>query len=259
MVSAAWQAFADACARRQDLGRPVNFWWRDDDATRPEPALRRLLALSAAAEVPLALAVIPDRAVAPLFEGLGPWVSVLQHGCDHQNRAAPGEKKCEFPVAEPVGSALTRLQAAWTRLARVSGARALPVLVPPWNRLSASLVPRLPECGFVGLSRFGPRSGVEAAPGLRQLNTHVDVIAWHGGRGFLGEDAVLEQAVRVLSAAPTGIDGEPDEAVGWLTHHAVHDEAAWRFLERLFELSRRLEGVRWLAASAYFNDPPHGR
>lgn len=259
MVSAAWGALADECARWRDLGRPVQFWWRDDDATRPEPALRRLLALSTAAEIPLALAVIPDRAVPSLFADLGPWVSVLQHGCDHRNRAAPGEKKCEFPAAEPAESALARLRSARTRLARLSGSRALPVLVPPWNRLSASLVPRLHECGFLGLSRFGPHRRAEVAPGLRQLNTHVDVIAWQGGRGFLGEDAALAQAVRALSAARTREEGQPDEAVGWLTHHAVHDAATWQFLEHLFDFSRRLEGVRWIASGAYFNALPDDR
>jgi hypothetical protein len=259
MVSAPWQALADECARWQDLGRPVEFWWRDDDATRTDPALRRLLALSAAAEVPLALAVIPDGAVPALFDDLGPAVSVLQHGCDHLNRAARGEKKCEFPGAEPAESALARLRSARIRLARASGSRALPVLVPPWNRLPAGLVPRLRENGFLGLSRFGPRSGSEAIPGLRQVNAHVDVIAWHAGRGFIGEDAALEQAVRVLSGARARGAEQPDEAVGWLTHHAVHDEPAWRFLERLFELSRRLRGVRWVAASALFSELPDGR
>ena len=40
-----------------------------------------------------------------------------------------------------------------------------------------------------------------------------------------------------------------DEPLGWLTHHAVHDEHAWRFLERLF----KVQGVHWLSAAEAFS------
>ena len=40
-----------------------------------------------------------------------------------------------------------------------------------------------------------------------------------------------------------------DGPVGWLTHHAVHDAAAWAFLERLFSV----RGVRWLSAREVFS------
>ena len=42
-------------------------------------------------------------------------------------------------------------------LERLFGARPLPVLVPPWNRIAPALVPTLPEIGFAGLSTFGAR------------------------------------------------------------------------------------------------------
>jgi len=37
-----------------------------------------------------------------------------------------------------------------------------------------------------------------------------------------------------------------------LSHHAVHDEASWTFLARLFERTRNLAGVRWCSAGALF-------
>jgi hypothetical protein len=37
-----------------------------------------------------------------------------------------------------------------------------------------------------------------------------------------------------------------------LTHHLVHDDAGWRFLERLFEATATHPAVRWLAAEAIF-------
>lgn len=253
-MNSAWRALADECRRWSDAGRRVEFWWRDDDATRPVPALRRLLALAESAGVPLALAVVPETAEAALFEELGPGVCVLQHGCDHLNRASAGEKKTEFSAGEAADSALQRLEAARLRLSGLTDGSALDVLVPPWNRIADHLVPQLARAGFRGLSRFGARRGLEAAPGMRQMNTHVDLIAWKGGRGFAGEDAVLEQAVHALAGIRAGGAQAPAEALGWLSHHACHDHAAWGFLERLFATSQRLPGVRWIAARDFFGE-----
>jgi hypothetical protein len=253
-VKAAWRALADECARWHASGTVVEFWWRDDDAAQRVPALRRLLELANAASVPLALAVIPEAVEPAFFDGLGGSVSVLQHGADHRNRAGEGERKTEFSDAEPVEAALVRLCHGRERLRALAGDRALEVLVPPWNRLTARLIPHLRGAGFSGLSRYGARCGIEAAAGLRQVNTHVDIIAWHAGRGFVGEEAALAQAVRHLCARRQG-DAEPTEATGWLTHHACHDEAAWEFLGELFDVSRRWAGVRWVNPRELF----HGR
>jgi hypothetical protein len=119
----------------------------------------------------------------------------------------------------------------------MAGERALPVLVPPWNRIRPSLAEKLPGIGFTGLSRDGKAKPVA---GLAQVNTHVDIVAWHEGRRFIGEPEALSAAIELM---------EMTSPVGWLTHHAVHDEAAWRFLERLFAL----EGVRWASAAELFS------
>lgn len=234
-----WRRFEEALARRA----PV-FWWRDDDAAAPSAELERLLALSAAASVPLALAVVPQAADPALFTILHNETALLQHGTDHRNRAAPGEKKTEFPAAEAEDAALARIAAGRERLERLAGSRALPVLAPPWNRLRAALVPRLLEAGIHGLSAYGERASAEPAPGLTQVNTHVDIVAWRTGRGFIGEEQALALALRQLEENT----GEP---TGWLTHHAVHDRAAWSFLERLFDISRR-HGAQWARAQALF-------
>lgn len=236
MDRVSWARLEEEIARRGG----ATFWWRDDDAALPSPALERLMAF----DVPLALAVVPQLAVPELFHLLKDSVSVLQHGTDHRNRAAPGEKKTEFPAAEPDELALERLAAASHRLRKMAGARALPVLVPPWNRMRPGLADKLSSVGFIGLSQDGKARPVQ---GLKQVNTHIDIVAWHEGRRFIGEEQALSAAVELMAVT---------DPVGWLTHHEVHDEAAWRFLERL----ARVEGVRWRSAAELFSytAPGHG-
>lgn len=242
-----WGDFAGELARRRDAGRAVEFWWRDDDATALSPSLERILGLSKSHAVPLSLAVVPHSAEPELFALLHEHVTVLQHGTDHRNRAAPDEKKTEYPAAESAAEALARLVQGSTRLKTLAGSRALPVLAPPWNRFRKDLLRKLPTIGFRGLSTYGARSAAEPVPGLRQVNTHVDIVAWRRGKRFIGESEALAAALRHLSG---------DEPVGWLTHHAVHDAAAWNFLERLFTLG----DVRWLSAAEAFSytAPAHG-
>jgi hypothetical protein len=241
-VDGAWRRVEDELARRE----PV-FWWRDDDAAEASPALERLLSLSAASRVPLALAVIPMKAGPSLFSLLDKEIAVLQHGSDHVNRAAPGDKKSEFPKAEDKTAALERLALARARLRALAGPRALPVFVPPWNRFRQDLAGELSSIGLRGLSGYGARRAAEAAPGVRQVNTHVDIVDWHRGRSFIGEAAAFALALRYLDT------GEP---IGWLTHHAVHDGAAWEFLARLFTV----RGARWASAEELFSytRPAHG-
>jgi len=250
-MTSAWQSFADELSRWRDCGRVADFWWRDDDATRPTAELSRLTALSVQAQVPLGLAVIPDGADPAIFADLGPGIEVLQHGVDHRNRAAPGEKTSEFPASESPDALLRRIATGRERLQALAGARLLPVLVPPWNRFPVALVPLLAGLGFRGYSTFASRESEYPANGLRQVNTHVDPIAWKRGRGFIGEERALALAIEHLAARRTGA-ADVTEPTGWLTHHAVHDEALWSFLERLFEETRDRAGARWLRPAEVF-------
>ena len=121
---------------------------------------------------------------------------MLQHGTDHRNRAAAGEKKTEYPAAEPADAALKRISRGMATLRPVSGF--IPVLAPPWNRMRNDLLDKLPGIGIRGISAYGPQKSREPAPGLRQVNTHVDVVAWRRGRRFVGEEQALSQAIKWL-------------------------------------------------------------
>jgi len=256
MVNQAWQDFYGEIAQWRDIGQTVDFWWRDDDACRPDPALTRLVGLANSSGVPLALAVIPADMQTAAFEPGNSLLTLLQHGVDHRNRAAAGDKKTEFPASELLATALTRLSDGYAKLQQITGLCALPVLVPPWNRISAPhLIAQLAGAGYRGLSTFGPRRSMYPAPGLLMVNTHIDVIDWRGSRGFVGEEVALAQATRHLQARRNG-SASADECTGWLTHHAVHDEATWKFMAMLLERTSHIDGVRWRAATDLFACSP---
>jgi len=245
-----WQALADEAARWGDAGRTAELWWRDDDAIDAGPALDRLLALVGDTQTPLALAVVPAQATSALAARLAdePGVDVLQHGYAHTNHAVALEKKIELGVQRPAMLTLGELATGWMALERLFGPRALAVMVPPWNRIAPVLVPTLPEIGYRGLSTFGPRPRVHPVRGLLQVNTHVDLIDWKGGRTFAGQDAVLAGLVTSLAQARGG-GGEP---VGILSHHLAMDAGAWDFLMSLWEKMKMLENLSVRPARVLF-------
>ncbi len=250
-----WDVLAQELAAWEAAGRHATLWWRDDDAALPSAALSRLLALSRDHGVPLALAVIPAEAGEALAAALAgqPLATPLQHGYAHRNHARDGSRNGELGPARPVAVNADELAEGARRMAALFGAASCPVLVPPWNRIDPALVPLLPGLGFAGLSTYGPRPLREPAPGLVQANTHLDIVDWRNGRGFIGEARALERLAGHLRARRTGA-ADGSEPSGLLTHHLAHDAAAWRFIEDLLAWTRDRPPLRWLAAPAIF--PP---
>jgi len=245
-----WQALDDEIARWRDAGRDIELWWRDDDATDTGAALDRLLELQRQTAVPLALAVVPARATPALAERLAavPAIDVLQHGYAHANHALPPDKKCELGPHRPAMLVLGELGTGRMALERLFASRALPVLVPPWNRIAPALVPALPEIGFSGLSTFAARRRAEPVRGLRQVNTHVDVIDWKDGPKFVGQDAALAALVEALRQSRSATS----EPVGLLSHHLAMDEGAWDFLRSILGKAIKLPGVKLCSARDLF-------
>lgn len=237
-----------------DAGREATFWWRDDDAVEPTPALARLRELSRDHRVPLALAVIPLPAVSALAPFLldHPTARPVQHGYAHRNHAAAGAKSTELGAARPIAFSEDDLGRGCRRMRELFGEAFLPVLVPPWNRIDPGLVQRLPRLGFRGLSTFGPRAEAEPAPGLTQVNTHLDIIDWRGSRGFVGEEKALRHLISHLRARREH-SVDPAEPTGLLTHHLAHDASAWGFITALLPQISRHPAGRWLAPSEVFS------
>jgi hypothetical protein len=234
-----WQPLTTELARWRQAGRTAEFWLRDDDAIEPTAALDRLLGMTATYGVPVALAVIPastDEALARRLAGEG-HVTVAVHGWSHENHAPEGEKKQELGRHRPREIVLRELVGGIARLQRLHAGRFAPLLVPPWNRIDADLLPGLAGIGFAALSVFG-------APGpspIPMLNSTVDIMDWRGSRGGRDHAALISEIVEQLERAFRG-EGGP---VGLLSHHLVHDETAWAFLDRLFEVTARNGACRW--------------
>jgi predicted glycosyltransferase len=229
-----WTPVGTALDRAEDSGCPIGFWWRDDDAAAGTRALDRLLDLARRFEAGLGLAVIPDRIAPSLPDRLrdADGVVAFVHGWRHADHAPAGEKKAEFGRHRPLPLMGQEAKDA-LRLARARlGEAALPVFVPPWNRIAPDLVRLLPGLGYGGLSTFRDRDRHAPVEGLVQINTHVDPIDWHGTRSLVAPQAIV---AALAAAVHRRVDGaaDPTEPIGLLTHHAVHDEAVWWFCEGL--------------------------
>lgn len=229
----------------------IALWWRDDDATRANPALDRLLTLAARYDLPVVLAVIPARADATLQAALADAdrVAVAVHGLAHENRAQPDARKQELTAAD-TGEALklvAALETARRSLETRFPGRTLPVLVPPWNRIDAIVVRELSRAGFAALSTFAGRSEA-AGTGLFQLNPEVDLIDWRRREGRPYPDVAADLAGAIAARA----SGRRRGPVGLLTHHLQHDATAWHTLSRLLADLAAAKAVSWPAPDALF-------
>ncbi len=253
-----WGSLEEELRRWADAGRLATLWWRDDDAERPTTALERLLEVAGDAGARLALAVIPARAERALAEMLGGQdVAVLQHGYAHRNHAPPEDKKEELGPHRPFANTLGELAMGWQGIEALFRPLALPVLVPPWNRIAPHLVPMLPEIGYRGLSTHGPRARAHPVAGFNQANTHIDVIDWAGTRDFIGAPAALGLAVAHLRDRRLGTV-DPGEPTGLLTHHLAQSGESFRFLSDFAQVIANDPGARWVGAAEAFGLAPVG-
>jgi hypothetical protein len=242
-----FEASLDSAAAR---GRRLRYWWRDDDAGRHHPDLDRLLELAETLGVPLGLAVVPSwlSPTAQARIAASNQVTVLQHGFAHINHAAEGDKAVELGNRCPA-VILEELREGRDILADAFGAAFRPVLVPPWNRIDEALLPELRSIGFSGISTSGLIEDSPVAAGIGRINIHVDPVNWHGGRGFAGEEQMLDCLNSLLDA---------DEPIGLLSHHLAMDEPCWAFFERLLKTLLRHPAAKIQAAGRLFDRAPRG-
>jgi len=240
-----------------DAGMIAEFWWRDDDAVEPTPALDRLLDLRKFLDVPLAIAAIPASATKTLGEVLAEEdsIAVLQHGYAHRNHRAADAKKAELGNDRELWDIAREIADGRGRMDEIfGGGKWLNVMAPPWNRIDDSVIALLPGLGFHGLTHWSARTSEECAPGLRNVNTHIDIIDWPGTRAYAGDAAVLGAAIAHLAAKRIG-QVDAGEATGLLTHHLAHEDGCWGFIETFVKQTAAHPAVSWRPAADLFPEP----
>ncbi|MBV9430963.1 MAG: glycosyl transferase family 28 [Hyphomicrobiales bacterium] len=245
-VTAAWNKLHAALEEIGAMGETLAVWWRDDDVVAPSPALDRLLAMSQRFDAPVALAAIPLLATEALAERLAgeARVDIIVHGLAHRNHSPQGQPSSELGIGQPLLDRMAALYGAHQRLRRLFGNKAVAMLAPPWNRIGMDLAERLHEVGFTALSTFKRRRAREAAPGVLQVNTHVDPVFWRGHGGLRDEAAMLED-IAALALETVAHKPEDREPIGLLTHHLEHDPWVWRFVEELLGFLASHRAVRF--------------
>lgn len=251
-VSSGREQLVDLLERASARSTLIKLWWRDDDAIDATPALDRLLDIAGRYKLPLAIAVVPKQATEALAGRLNqePLVSVLQHGWRHRNHSPDDRKKAEFGEHRPLEEMVGELTQGFDRLLALLPEQFLPALVPPWNRVCAAVREAQSSVGLLGLSTFGPAE----TDGAHRVNTHVDIIDWTT-RGLKQPDTIYgllcDEVERRLAGS--------HEPIGILTHHLVHQDDSWGFLDELFGLLRSHPTVRWPPTSELFHLAPISR
>jgi len=236
-------------ARWRTKGHAPTFWWRDDDARHPSPALDRLLALSRRCGAPITVAAVPDGEILALAEACRSiaGVELAIHGFRHENRAPAGQPSGEVndrdslsDVVQDVGLALDVFRRAGVRAS---------LFVPPWNNAHPTLKAALALQGLA-LSGYGAFRGAEDPS---RLDAHLDIMRWKPRPRFRGAARFLFRTRRQL--IERRIKGLWDEPVGLLTHHLDHDAAAWRFLEALLPVVKPVSRLT-IAGRGRLDSPP---
>ncbi|WP_037310992.1 polysaccharide deacetylase family protein [Ruegeria halocynthiae] len=232
----------------QARGLSLPLWWRDDDAISATPQLERLSELSKTLALPVHLAAIPRDADRTLVDVVThqPELIPVVHGWAHLNHAPPDEKKSEFRLHRPLEEILSDARSGLKQMQGLFGDKLCPMFVPPWNRIAPDVVRELPGAGYHFISTATPRRTRFPAPGIEQINTHLDPIDWRGTRGLAAPNDLIVKTSDLLRDRRTG-GADITEPFGVLTHHLVHDQDIWTFTK---DLLRRLldgPGVAWTA------------
>jgi hypothetical protein len=241
-----WLRLGAELARWRKARRTPLLWWRDDDAFEPSTQLRRLVGHAERAGVPLSLSVIPALLSPELCAWVNryPSVTVLQHGIDHTD-AGGAEEPTQFDPRQPPHAVAQRLGHGWSALAGFH--RRIPVYVPPWNALTPNVTAAAAMVGLESISAWG------APAGEGRIDAHIELMRWGGSPRFAGRGRVLNRLRRALKRRR--LQQRWDEPIGLLTHHLVHDDAAWRFLAALLGFEPLKRTARWPGADVLFGRP----
>lgn len=214
--------------------RPVDFFFRDDDAGWCDERLFALLDIFERQRLPIDLAAIPRAVNTKLASELRARVAsaperlaVHQHGFAHVNHEREG-RKCEFGPSRSREQQRRDIESGRRMLSDEYGLNVGHIFTPPWNRCTEATGEALLASGISVLSRDATARplGVE---GLYELPVRVDWFARRKGVRLSPEE------LGVLLAEHASAPASP---VGIMFHHELMDEG---------ELTRACELLALLA------------
>lgn len=248
-----WERVVDELDIWHRQKRRALFWWRDDDAVDVTPQLNRLVSLARVHDVGIGLSVIPVASTPALqrFVRQHAQIDVLVHGFAHVNHARPDESKREFGGNRSQTEMVRDLVEGLALIRGAFGARSLPVLVPPWNRINPGIVMQLPRLGYSGLSTWKPRPVRHRVAALRQVNAHLDVIDWRRGKVPKNERLVASLLLRKLRWRRLH-PSRAKEPLGILTHHLLWSPEIEGVLAGILTSTRKHPAAGWLSARDAF-------
>jgi hypothetical protein len=242
-------SWLDGLRRALDAAaRPVDFFFRDDDAGWCDERLFALLDLFERYALPLDVAAIPRAMTTTLASELRARaaaspsrVAVHQHGFAHLNHEAEG-RKCEFGPSRPRELQRRDIESGRHLLAEVYGLAVSGIYTPPWNRCTVET-----DFGVLSRDATAPPLGVE---GLYELPVRVDWFARRKGlRLSLEEVGALLSEAAYDTASPVGVmfhhelmdEGELSRAGELLALLASHPSARCRLMSALAQAPSRLD------------------
>lgn len=267
---APWGGLVKELEEWRRRGLQASFWARDDDAIALTPQLDRLIAAAAAVHIEIGLAIIPARLTAPLaaylLSGNAPFYPMC-HGWRHVNYSEP-MRPSEFGPDRALPILIEEAKCAHEAFSQRFGA--LPaVFVPPFARISPSLIAELPGVGFRGIS-IGPAAterryarlasylpaSMPFWPALssqaRRYEVHIDPFDWRRG-GARSRQAIAREATGYLRARRFGVIPAA-RPIGLLLHHLVFDEDTWKICQELLAILASHPSVKWPTIRMFIED-----
>jgi peptidoglycan/xylan/chitin deacetylase (PgdA/CDA1 family) len=251
----ALEALRKEVAQSVEEGRDVALWWRDDDLIAHGANFEALIGLSARTAIPLLIAIIPGLVDQSLdIHATDPALAFFcQHGWQHRNHEPGLGPKSEFGPGRAIAEVRDEVIAGRGMLERLLGNRLLPAFVPPWNAFDPRHGEVLDECGFTGLSTYTIRTSTDFRPGIRMVNTHLDVLRWdaEGGPVPLALDDLLARLADLVMQHRLAGAAEL-EPIGLLTHHRAMRPDTWPAVEALFAALCEVDGITWRSPGDLF-------
>ncbi|AMK79402.1 MULTISPECIES: hypothetical protein [Methylomonas] len=220
--------------------RPIEIFFRDDDAGWDDSRLFELLDCFQACEVPIDLAMIPQATTEKLVEALlARWqtkpamLGLHQHGFSHDNHEVQG-RKCEFGESRSGDRQYQDLHTGKLQLEQWLGPVLDGIFTPPWNRCSQATADSLVKLGFQALSRNRCAALLNTGT-LREIPVAID---WCGIRVKSAQPwLALGQAITDV------LQQEHPDPLGIMLHHAVMDSDDLDRLQALLRLFREHPNV----------------